>query len=109
MHLSRKSLIISFAFIAQKFRRLRARLHPTPIQENNVDLLRTDMKLRYFEAPDLQNVSKNGWRFINAVSDFATHAKPLRKTASYSENMFEKTINGNPLIDKAYEILYSLA
>lgn len=83
--------------------------NPSQIQENNIDLLRTDMKLRYFDAPDLQNVGKNGWRFINAVSDFATHAKPLRKTYSYNENMFEKTINGNPLIDKAYEILCSIA
>jgi len=83
--------------------------NPTKTQENNVDLLRTDMKLRYFEAPDLVDISKNGWRFINAVSDFATHAKPLRKTASYQENMFMRTAEGNPLIDKAYEIISALA
>jgi phage/plasmid-like protein (TIGR03299 family) len=81
---------------------------PSAIQQNNIDLLRTDMKLRYFDAPDLIHVPKNGWRFINAVSDFATHAKPLRKTASYKENLFAKTVDGNPLIDKAYELLESL-
>lgn len=79
--------------------------NPSKLQENNIDLLRTDLKLRYFEAPDLVVIPKNGWRFINAVSDFATHAKPLRKTSSYQENMFMKTVDGNPLIDKAYEIL----
>ena len=83
--------------------------NPTSIQENNVDLLRTDLKLRYYEAPDLVDVPKNGWRFINAVSDFATHAKPLRKTSSYKENMFMKTVDGNPLIDKAYELISALA
>lgn len=83
--------------------------NPTSIQENNIDLLRTDLKLRYSEAPDLVDVPKTGWRFINAVSDFATHAKPLRKTSSYKENMFMKTVDGNPLIDKAYEILQALA
>ena len=31
-----------------------------------------------FEAPDLQHVGKNAYRFVNAVSDFATHARPLR-------------------------------
>lgn len=81
----------------------------TKIQEANIDILRTDMKIRYFEAPDLVDIPKNGWRFINAVSDFATHATPLRKTSSYKENMFMKTVEGNPLIDKAYEIISALA
>ncbi len=67
--------------------------------------IREDMKLRYFEAPDLKHVGKNAYRFINAVSDFATHSKPLRNTANYRENMFAKTIEGNPLIDKAYELV----
>lgn len=81
----------------------------TKTQETNIDILRTDMKLRYFEAPDLVDIPKNGWRFINAVSDFATHATPLRKTSSYKENMFIKTVEGNPLIDKAFEIISALA
>ena len=68
-------------------------------------LIREDMKLRYFEAPDLRHVGKNAYRFLNAVSDFATHAKPLRETASYRENLFAKTMEGNPLIDKAYELV----
>lgn len=79
------------------------------IQEKNVQQLRNALEIRYFEAPDLSHVSKNGYRFINAVSDFATHAKPLRETSSYKENMFAKTIEGNPLIDKAYEMILALA
>lgn len=50
--------------------------------------------MRYFDAPDLKHLGKNGYRFINAVSDFATHAKPLRETANYRENVFAKTIEG---------------
>jgi phage/plasmid-like protein (TIGR03299 family) len=42
----------------------------TKIQERNVKNLRGDLKCRYFDAPDLSHVSKNGYRFINAVSDF---------------------------------------
>lgn len=67
--------------------------------------IREDMRLRYFEAPDLQSVGKNAYRFINAVSDFATHAKPLRETANYRENVFAKTIDGNALIDRAYDMV----
>lgn len=77
----------------------------TPQQIKNMKRLREDMKLRYFEAPDLQDVGKNAYRFINAVSDFATHASPLRKTASYKENLFAKTMDGNPMIDKAYQMI----
>lgn len=81
----------------------------TKQQEKNVLQLRADMQARYFDAPDLAFVGKNGYRFINAVSDFATHAKPLRETASFKENMFMKTVEGNPLIDKAYEIILASA
>lgn len=82
--------------------------NPSKLQENNIDLLRTDMKLRYFEAPDLVDLPKTAWLFINAVSDFATHITPLRKTENYKENLFAKTIDGNALIDKSYELVKSL-
>lgn len=77
----------------------------TPIQVKNITKLREDMRARYFNAPDLSMVGNNAYRFINAVSDFATHANPLRKTANYAENLFAKTVDGNPLIDKAYQMV----
>ena len=77
----------------------------TPQQARNMKRLREDMKIRYFDAPDLQDIGKNAYRFVNAVSDFATHAQPLRKTANYKENLFSRTADGNPLIDKAYQLV----
>lgn len=77
----------------------------TLTQLRNIKKLREDMASRYFEAPDLQHVGNNGYRFINAVSDFATHANPLRRTANYSENLFARTVEGNPLIDRAYQMV----
>ena len=74
-------------------------------QKRNMKRLQEDMKIRYFDAPDLQDVGKNAYRFLNAVSDFATHAEPLRKTANYKENLFSRTMEGNPLIDKAYQMV----
>lgn len=74
-------------------------------QRKNMQTLQEDMKIRYFDAPDLKHVGKNGYRFINAVSDFATHSRPLRETANYKENLFAKTIDGNTMIDKAYEMV----
>ena len=81
---------------------------PEAQRKNNLKLL-NDMKLRYFDAPDLSHVGKNGYRFVNAVSDFATHADPIRKTKNYKENLFQKTIEGNPLIDKAYKMVLEIA
>ena len=78
---------------------------PTDIHRKNITRIREDMKRRYFDAPDLRHVGKNAYRFMNAVSDYATHAKPLRETANYRENVFAKTVEGNPLIDKAYELV----
>lgn len=75
------------------------------LQKKNIMKLREDMQARYFDAPDLQKVGNNAYRFINAVSDFATHSEPLRKTTNYRENMFSRTMEGNPLIDRAYQLV----
>ncbi len=79
----------------------------TDQQKRNIEKLREDMRTRYFEAPDLNFTGKNGYRFINAVSDFATHCKPLRERSNYRESLFAKTVDGNPIIDKAYQMVLS--
>jgi hypothetical protein len=78
-------------------------------QARNIRKMKEDAKQRYFDAPDLQYVGKNGYRFINAISDFATHAKPLRERSNYRESLFAKTVDGNPLIDKAYQMVMAAA
>lgn len=77
----------------------------TAVQKKNIMKLRDSMQKCYFDAPDLQDVGKNGYRFINAVSDFVTHTKPLRETANYRENLFGKVVDGNVMIDRAYGML----
>jgi phage/plasmid-like protein (TIGR03299 family) len=81
----------------------------TDIHKKNITRIREDLKIRYFDAPDLRHVGSNAYRFVCAVSDFATHAKPLRETVNYRENVFAKTIEGNPLIDKAYDLVQAAA
>lgn len=82
---------------------------PSELHRKNIARIREDLKIRYFDAPDLHHVGKNAYRFLCAVSDFATHAKPLRETANYRENVFAKTVDGHPLIDKAYDMVVSAA
>ena len=76
------------------------------VTAKNVKKLRDDLRARYYDAPDLQDVGgNNAYRFINAVSDFATHNEPLRRTANYKENLFMRTMDGNPMIDRTYQIV----
>lgn len=75
------------------------------VTAKNIKKLRDDIRLRYYEAPDLKRLGDNAYRFINAVSDFATHANPIRRTRNYNENLFMRTYEGNPVIDRAYQLL----
>lgn len=77
----------------------------TETREKNTLKLREDILHRYYDAPDLRGVGNNAYRFINAVSDFATHVQPLRRTANYNENLFARTMDGNPMIDRAYQLV----
>lgn len=70
-----------------------------------IEDMRNELRTRYHEAPDLVDVEKSAYRFVNAVSDFATHTIPFRKTKNFAENRFMKTVDGNALIDKAYAIV----
>lgn len=79
------------------------------VQKKNNKRLLEDMKRRYWEAPDLAHVGKNGYRFVNAISDFATHAAPIRRTKNYNENLFLRTVEGNAMIDKAYKMVLAAA
>lgn len=71
----------------------------------NINRLREDMQRRYFDAPGLKDVGNNAYRFVNAVSDFATHSEPIRRTKNFKENLFARTVEGNPLIDKVYQMV----
>ena len=78
---------------------------PSQVRRRNIESMRKDLLYRYFFAPDLVDVEKSAYRFINAVSDFATHTSEHKETKHYQENLFDKSANGNPLIDKAYALV----
>jgi phage/plasmid-like protein (TIGR03299 family) len=68
-----------------------------------------DLKFRYFEAPDLAEFRGTGWGFINAVSDFATHAQPIRMTKTYQDKLMNSAIEGFDVIERAQELLKAAA
>lgn len=80
----------------------------TKTQQRNTEKLRDELKARYHQAPDLTALPSTGYRLINAVSDFATHTTPLRQTPNHQENLFARTIDGHPLIDRAHRMILQM-
>lgn len=70
-----------------------------------VERKRAELLYRYQYAPDLADTEKSAFRFINAVSDFADHSEPARKTAAWRENRFAKNLGGSEILDVAYKIV----
>lgn len=72
--------------------------------EGKLDRKRQEILGIYFEKPDLRETEHTAFRFVNAVSDYATHTADHRETKHYQENLFMKTIDGNSMIDTAHKI-----
>lgn len=79
------------------------------LQIQNMLKQQDELKQRYYESPDLQHIGKNGYRFINAIADMTQHGKPLRETKNYRENVFRKSIEGHPLVDRSYNMILAAA
>lgn len=77
----------------------------TPREKERVLVNRSEVLNIYNKAEDLDGYEKSGFRFINAVSDWATHHTPSRQTANYRSNLMQKTLGGNEFIDKAVEMV----
>ncbi len=77
-------------------------------QRKNNLRLQEDLKARYYNAPD-RNGSAKRLAVRERCLDFATHADPIRKTRNYNENLFLRTAEGNPMIDKAYKMVLAAA
>jgi len=73
--------------------------------KSNVMTLRNDLQTRYMKAPDLFQFRKTMWGVVNAVSDMAYHAEPLRRSITFQENRFAQVIDGSKLLDNAYELI----
>lgn len=72
--------------------------------EEKLATKRNDILTIYHEKPDLVGTEKSAFRFVNAVSDYATHTEDHKQTRNYQENLFMRTIDGNNLIDCAYNL-----
>ena len=72
--------------------------------EEKLNRKRTDILNIYFDKPDLRGTEHTAFRFVNAVSDYATHTTDHKNTRNYRENLFMRTVDGHPLIDTSYQL-----
>lgn len=57
---------------------------------------------QYYDMADIRQFKGTAWGVINAATDFADHASPMRNSANYHRNNWEKIINGHPFVDAVY-------
>lgn len=84
-------------------------LDPSEVTRRNVSSKRTELMDRYELAPDLAHVDRSAYRFVNAVSDFATHSTPLRARSDYRGTRLLSILDGNMLIDTSYQMMKEVA
>ena len=72
--------------------------------KRNLNGIKNDIWLRYTYAPDLKDREHTMLRFLQAVSDTASHKDPTRLTKNWRENRFMDLVSGNDMIDRAYQI-----
>ena len=81
----------------------------TPRVKETAMQQRTEVKYMYQNIDDLDGYENSGFRFVNAVSDWATHHTPKRNTANYRSNLFKNTLEGNKYIDMAVDMVDSFS
>jgi len=59
----------------------------------------------FYNAPDLQNESINGYRLISAITDFESHTEPTRRTANFEENRLMNLVTNTMMADKVTQML----
>ncbi len=105
--------LVGQKFTEKKFKTFVETLLPqeddaTDRQVRNLEFLRNDLTERFMSAPDIENFRFTKWGVLNAVSDFAFHKPAGRESETYAEKTFAKAIDGNIIVDKAYELIQSM-
>lgn len=53
---------------------------------------------------DLVPFRDTAWGALQAVTNYVSHGEPVRRTANFDENRFEKLIDGHELLQRAHDL-----
>ena len=76
----------------------------TDRQKENQMLRRNQLFDVFYSKEDLTNFGSTGYKFISAVADYVDHVDG-RKTSTANINRFMSVAHGNPIVDKAYNMV----
>lgn len=72
--------------------------------KENCILRRSQLMTVYIEKDDLANFDDTGYKFVSAVVDYVNHVNG-KNTKTAALNRFMSVASGNPLVDKAYDMV----
>lgn len=75
------------------------------IKVSNIAEQRTVVRYIYDNAPDLVDMPQDAFRFISAVSDFATHSKSSRAKEGWHNRLFQNSLDGIEVMDRAQKVI----
>lgn len=81
-----------------------------PVKEDDTDRKKRNVQeakdnfIACYLAPDIAKFYGTAWGFINATSDYVTHATPKRLTANWEENRWGKIMDGSTILDQAVNL-----
>ena len=58
---------------------------------------------------DLQNFKGTAWGVYSAIADYRSNAEPKRKTSTYADRKMATFLDGDPVMNRAQEIIAELA
>lgn len=96
--------VISEAEIEAIFDKIYKQEEQNQRQETRFNAMKADFFTRY-DAPDVKPYKGTKYGALMAVTDFADHREPARRTKNYSENQFARIIGGHSEVDQFYGIL----
>jgi phage/plasmid-like protein (TIGR03299 family) len=73
------------------------------------EILKSEVLSLHNRKPGIADFRGTGWGAYNAVADFLSNGKPLRKTANFRERKMERFLDGEKLLLQAQELILSAA
>jgi phage/plasmid-like protein (TIGR03299 family) len=81
----------------------------TKITEEHNEQVKFEVVSLHNKKPDLANFRGTGWGVYNAVADYLSNGKPLRRTASFGEHKMERFLDGEKLLTQAQDLILRAA
>jgi phage/plasmid-like protein (TIGR03299 family) len=81
----------------------------TKITKEHNQVVKFEVLSLHNRKPDLANFRGTGWGAYNAVADFLSNGKPVRRTANFKEHKMERFLDGERLLVQAQDLILKAA